>query len=181
MTAHHLQRETFVTSRLHEYFSRNELAMQIGHRPESWPSALAKELIDNALDACEAAGTAPEIHLAVLPDALQVTDNGPGLPAEIITRSLDYSVRVSTNSRYVAPTRGQLGNALKTVWAVPYVVDGEHGQVEVEARGVRHLVDVRLDRLSQEPRIEQHELPLFERRNGTLLRLRWPDLANHWC
>ena len=39
-----LQRETFVTSRLLDYFTPSELAMQIGHRSALWPLALGKEL-----------------------------------------------------------------------------------------------------------------------------------------
>ena len=120
-----LQRETFVTSRLLEYFTQSELAMQIGHGLHRWPLALAKELVDNGLDACESAGISPEITLSIQQDALVISDNGPGISPEIVARSLDYTVRVSTNSRYVAPTRGQLGNALKTVWAAAFVVDGD--------------------------------------------------------
>ena len=60
-----LKRTTFETSRLMEFFSEKELAMQIGSDPASWPLALVKELIDNALDACESAGTAPQITVTV--------------------------------------------------------------------------------------------------------------------
>src|SRR3954466_9123481 len=126
--------------------------MQIGHRRGMWPLALGKELVHNGLDACEAAGIAPLVTLSFQADALVVEDNGTGLPETIIERSLDYAVRVSTNSRYMAPTRGQLGNALKTVWAAPFVIDGSHGRVEVDVPGVRHVVDVHLDQLAQEPK-----------------------------
>ena len=39
-----------------------------------------------------------------------------------LERSLDYLVRVSDKAHYVSPSRGQLGNALKCVWAAPYVM-----------------------------------------------------------
>src|SRR5438128_2393292 len=48
-----LQRETFATSRLLDFFSRKELTAQIGHGPDDWPLVIVKELVDNALDACE--------------------------------------------------------------------------------------------------------------------------------
>ena len=176
MTTPSLEREVFVTSRLLEFFDEDELGMQIGHEQALWPLALSKELIDNAIDACESAGIAPDVRLALRDETLTVEDNGPGLPAEIVARSLDYAVRVSTNSRYVSPTRGQLGNALKTIVAAAFVANGEHGHIEIDTPGVRHLVDVRVDRLAQTPRIE-HRQAESARRNGTLVRMPWPSLA----
>ena len=95
---------------------------------------LVKELIDNALDACEATGAPPIITVKLEADAITVADNGPGLPANIIEKSLDYAIRISDKKGYVSPTRGQLGNALKCVWAAPFVVTGE-SLVEVTAGG----------------------------------------------
>src|SRR5262249_44636399 len=51
-----LRRETFRTSRLLDFCSHKELIAQTGHRPDAWPLVLLKELVDNALDACEDAG-----------------------------------------------------------------------------------------------------------------------------
>jgi DNA topoisomerase VI subunit B len=65
-----LQRHTFTASRALEFFSEKELTMQIGHYRPFWHLALTKELIDNALDACEAAGVAPRIVVQVAPDAV---------------------------------------------------------------------------------------------------------------
>ena len=50
-----LQRATMRTSRLLDFCSRKELIAQTGHQPEAWPLVVLKELIDNALDACEEA------------------------------------------------------------------------------------------------------------------------------
>jgi hypothetical protein len=47
-----LTRTTFETSRLLEFFTDRELSMQIGASRSTWPLALVKELLDNALDAC---------------------------------------------------------------------------------------------------------------------------------
>jgi DNA topoisomerase VI subunit B len=122
-----LDRTTFQMSRLLEFFSEKELQLQIGFSPPEWPIALLKELIDNALDACETAGMLPAIEVTLAPDALSVQDNGPGLPVSTVERSLDYLVRVSDKAHYVSPSRGQLGNALKCMWAAPYVARGEQG------------------------------------------------------
>jgi DNA topoisomerase VI subunit B len=173
-----LKRETFATSRLLEFFTEKELRMQIGHAPDRWPLALVKELIDNGLDACEASGVAPRVTVRVAADAVEVQDNGPGLPLEVLEASLDYTQRVSTNTYYVSPTRGQLGNALKTVWAAPFVATGgEHGRVEVLAGGQRHTVDVTLDRIAQEPRLRLTSEAEATAAAGTLVRLHWPEIA----
>ena len=148
-----LKRTTFTTSRLLEYFNEAELTMQLGTGRAHWPLALARELIDNALDACEGADTPPAITVTVEPGALTVADNGPGLPATTVAAALDYSVRASDKTGYVSPTRGRLGNALKCVFAAPFVArGGRHGRVVVAANGTRHTVDIGLDQLRQEPR-----------------------------
>ena len=168
-----LRRTTFETSRLMEFFTEKELQLQIGQPKQCWPIALLKEVIDNALDACETAGVQPEITVEITPDSLTVTDNGPGMLAETITRSLDYAVRVSDKAYYASPTRGQLGNALKCVWAAPFVVSGEVGQVEVVTRGVRYQITVRLDRIVQEPAIDLTSDPTPDVKNGTSITLHW--------
>ena len=48
-----LQRATLRTSPLLDFCSRKELIAQTGHQPEAWPLVVLKELVDNALDACE--------------------------------------------------------------------------------------------------------------------------------
>ena len=60
-----LSRTTLRTSRRLDFCSRKELIAQTGHGPESWPLVVLKELLDNALDACEDAGVAPEIAVTV--------------------------------------------------------------------------------------------------------------------
>jgi len=172
-----LKRTTFEISRELEFFSEKELQMQIGHGRALWPVALLKELIDNALDACETASVPPEIEVQIESDSFSVRDNGPGLPAETLTHSLDYFKRVSDKAFYVSPTRGQLGNAMKVVWAAPFVANGEHGRVEIWSQGLHHTVDVSVDRLAQKSvmghSIEEDGFV----KNGTLLKIHWSDLA----
>lgn len=173
-----LERATFATSRTLEFFSEKELTLQIGAAPEQWPLALVKELIDNALDACESAGIQPEITIMVTPDTIAVQDNGPGLPESTLLRSLDYLVRVSDKSYYVSPTRGQLGNGLKCVWAAPFVADGARGRIVVESGGTRSQVDVTVDRIAQAPQLVRTTEP-SEVKTGTRLTMIWPQGASY--
>lgn len=169
-----LERTTFETSRELEFFTKKELMMQIGHDEDKWPTTLLKELIDNALDACEMAGTPPDIEVQVDADSFSVQDNGPGLPEATMLRSMDYLVRVSDKAYYVSPTRGQMGNALKGLWAASFVANGK-GVVEVASCGKHHVVTVSLDRIAQKPRMNFDVGPNGVVRTGTLVRVHWPD------
>lgn len=166
-----LQRVIFKTSRESEYFTEKELLAQIGHGPEHWPLAVLRELIDNSLDACEMVGVAPEVDVIVQDDRLTVSDNGPGIPPEVIEKSLDYMVRVSDKAFYVSPTRGQMGNALKVVWAAPFVASGQ-SLVEVISQGEKHTIQVRMDHIAGKPGIDQKKVPFV--RNGTSISVVWP-------
>src|SRR6266852_6208815 len=90
------ERPAFTTSRAMEFFTEKELCMQIGHGRRLWPIALSKEAIGNGLDACEENGEAPGIEVEVADDSVSFRDNGPGLPMEVLQRSLDPQVRVSS-------------------------------------------------------------------------------------
>ena len=68
---------------------------------EHWPLYAFKELVDDALDACEEAGVAPVVSVAVGDGKIVVTDNGPGIPDETVEAVLDFSVRVSSREAYV--------------------------------------------------------------------------------
>ena len=172
-----LTRETFKTSRLLEYFSEKELMLQTGHEPKRWPEVVAKELIDNSLDACEEADVLPEIEVTVTENTISVQDNGPGIPPSVIEDILDFSVRASSKDAYVSPTRGAQGNALKTVMAIPYVLSGcERGEVAITTQGQRHRVTVTVDRIAQRPVIE-HEIEDGVVRNGTQVTVAWPNSA----
>ena len=146
-----LTRLALTQSRLSEYFSAKELAMQIGGDEDLWPLILVKELIDNALDASEPHGP-PIIEVEVQADHFRVADNGPGLPDEVLVGSLDYSQRISTKAAYVSPTRGRLGNALKVLWAAPFVASGNRPvTLTVDTPRSRHSIHVTYDAIRQEP------------------------------
>ncbi len=148
-----LNRQHFSTSRELDFFSRKELIAQTGHQVAEWPLVIAKELIDNALDACEEAGIAPEIDIAVTDDTITVSDNGLGIPQSVVESILDFTIRVSSREAYVSPCRGAQGNALKTIVAMPFALYGA-GQVIIESQGVRHQITVSVDQVKQIPKVE---------------------------
>ena len=174
-----LQRTTFETSRLLDFFSEKELVAQTGHRVAEWPLVIVKELIDNALDACEEADISPEIMITVDECGIEVADNGPGMPPETFKSVLDYAVRVSSREAYVSPTRGAQGNALKTIVGMPFALDPEiGGVVEIRAKGMSHLIECSVDRIRQEPVLSHDAGPTEEEESGTSVRVDWPDSAS---
>jgi DNA topoisomerase VI subunit B len=172
-----LERVAFKTSRLAEFIGQRELTAQTGHRPEDWPVAILKELTDNALDACEEAGIPPEITVEVSKGEIVVIDNGPGLPSQTVKDILDYSSRVSSREAYVSPTRGAQGNALKTLLAMPFALNGKAGTSTIESCGVRHAITFRVDQLRQEPAIDYDCVP-SPRKKGTRVTVFWPESAS---
>jgi hypothetical protein len=173
-----LTRVAFRVSRLMEFCSERELENQTGHAVYEWPLVVAKELIDNGLDACEEAEVAPEIAVIVEKDTIVVQDNAGGVDAETIESVLDYTIRVSSREAYVSPTRGAQGNALKTILAMGYVLDRGNGGDRagltiIEARGVEHRIEFRVDHVNNQPRIVHTTAP-SPVEVGTRFTIRWP-------
>jgi DNA topoisomerase VI subunit B len=139
---------------------------------------ILKELVDNALDACEDASIAPIISVKVDASGIEVTDNGPGIPAATVLGACDFSSRTSSRAAYVGLARGAQGNALQTILAMPYVASGDAGRVRVitEACGQRHTIDISIDRVQGRPIITA--LPTPAVRNGTFVRLEMPLSAS---
>lgn len=166
-----LERTTFTTSRVMDFFSERELVTQTGHGRHEWPLVLVKELIDNALDACEDAAVPPVIEIRCDAAGITVADNGPGLPESLLLKQMDFGVRASNREAYVAPTRGAQGNALKTILPMPSVVDADGGRLIIEAQGKRHAIRCRVDQISQQPVIDREveEVPTA----GTAVRIEW--------
>jgi len=138
-----LQRTTFETSRAAEYFDARQLSALTGVSQDEFARVCLKELVDNSFDACETAGVAPVVSVKVEREdeiiRLSVADNGPGMPAEVVRKVLDYNIRVSDKAAYRSPTRGAQGNALKTVIGIPYAL-GSKEPLVVEAQGTSHCI-----------------------------------------
>jgi DNA topoisomerase VI subunit B len=138
-----LERTTFETSRASAYFDARQLSALVGVSQDEFASVCLKELVDNSLDACETAGVSPVVGVKVEREddviRLSVSDNGPGIPAEVVRKVLDYNIRVSDKAAYRSPTRGAQGNALKTVIGIPYALGGREPLI-VEAQGTSHHI-----------------------------------------
>jgi DNA topoisomerase VI subunit B len=175
-----LTRVAFKVSRLMEFCSERELQNQTGHSFYDWPLVVGKEVVDNALDACEEAEVAPEITISVDPKTIIIEDNAGGIDTETIKSILNYTIRVSSREAYVSPTRGAQGNALKTILAMGYVLDRKIGSdadaagiTIIETRGIRHQIEFRVDHVNNQPKII-HTMVESPVKVGTRLTLKWP-------
>jgi hypothetical protein len=187
--AHRIERVAFTTSRLMEFCTEKELVAQTGHQSYEWPRVIAKELVDNGIDACEEAGVAPVIKVTITTGhaksrrrAAKATrivfeDNGPGIPPETIAGIIDYNVRISSREAYISPTRGRQGNALKSILPMAYVLGGEgKGETWIEARGLKHRILFSVNQIRQEPIVKN--TPTRSRVTaGTRITVFWPAEA----
>lgn len=171
-----MTRTVFSTSRLLEFCTVAELTKLVGCEPDRWPLVIVKELADNAIDACEETGAAPEIEIAVSTrkGSITIRDNGPGIAPDTVTRLLDYRNKTSSREAYVGPSRGAQGNALQALLAMPFALDGTTGKSVIEARGIAHHITFGIDPVRREPRIE-HERRRSSVHSGTCVTLLWPD------
>jgi hypothetical protein len=170
-----LERQTFEESRQAEYFDLRKLQTMTGQPLDRFPVVVLKELLDNALDAAEAAGAAPRLSVRLCRRGrllvLAVRDNGSGIPAETVAKVIDFRTLTSDKAAYRAPTRGAQGNALKTVIGIPAAMGVRCGLV-IRARGVRHRVRAWVDPAG-EVRVS-HDRTDVSSRPGTLVMLALP-------
>jgi len=99
------------------------------------------------------------------PGKIVVTDNGRGLPSELISRILNYSTRSSSREAYCSPTRGAQGNALKTIVAMPFTIE-------------RQLLEEAIDEISPEiaERAQTVELPSDLQSKIEQIVAKYPDM-----
>ncbi|MFA5924046.1 MAG: ATP-binding protein [Methylococcaceae bacterium] len=142
MSAINLDRAHFEISRSAEYFDAKELQAQTGQPTSAFGEVVLKELIDNALDACETAGIDPVIHINIAATEnrmrICVSDSGVGISESVLNNILNFETRTSDKAAYKSPTRGAQGNAFKTIIGIPNALGG--GRVIIESLGLRHEI-----------------------------------------
>jgi DNA topoisomerase VI subunit B len=179
-----LTRVAFRVSRLMEFCTLRELQNQTGHSHYDWALVVLKELMDNALDACEEAEVAPVISIDVRDGTITIQDNAGGFDPATIKSILDYTVRVSSREAYCSPTRGAQGNALKTILAMAFVLQREvmnedNPEVEaagvtiIESRGSKHRIEFSVDHINNQPKIA-HDISPSSITVGTKVTIEWP-------
>ena len=143
--------QKITTSSTAEYFSKN--LQQVGFSsPTKAALTTLKEAVDNALDACEEAGIAPEIKIEIKKQgagssrktdliSIFVEDNGPGLEEANIKRVFGEYLASSKFGRGRC-SRGQqgIGISAATTWAQLTNAKGVH--VISKTKKMRQAVSV---------------------------------------
>lgn len=142
-----MKREVFSITTSESYTSVGGLLAQTGQDRRHWRHVALKELVDNALDAAESTGIAPAVLVEITESptglTLAVTDNGSGIPADVVARLADFTAFISDKAAYRAPLRGAQGNAIKTLLGMPVALsDDRRSTTEIIACGVRHCLRV---------------------------------------
>lgn len=156
-----------------EFVQASELTKRMGAGPELWPRAIVKELVDNALDACEEAGAAPQITVRIEACAIEVRDNGPGITPDVVALLCDRSLRTSSREAYPAPDRGAQGNALQTIMCLPFGLGHERAELIIMSRGVRHAITLVVDRIVGQIAIDRNETEIAHS-EGAVVRIAYP-------
>jgi DNA topoisomerase VI subunit B len=159
-----------------EFATETELAKRMGCSRCYWLRAALKELIDNALDACEEAGVeTPSILVAAESNELWVADNGPGMAPELVERLCVRSERTSTREAYAAPDRGAQGNALQVLMALPLGFGREEAGLTITSQGVEHAITLRVNRLHGRIDLERTTRARAPTTTGTTVAIEWPE------
>jgi DNA topoisomerase VI subunit B len=140
-------RQIFEVPRAGEYFSIDELQAQTGQPVENFGAVVLKELVDNALDACENDSVPPEIVIQITGESIigiSVLDNASGIAPKTVERILNFHTRTSDKAAYRIPSRGAQGNAIKTVIGIPVALGCETPTI-IESQNVQHTIRPRPD------------------------------------
>ena len=147
MSAAILERRHFTITRASEYFTLDGLQKETGQPPNQFRHMALKELLDNALDAAESTGAAPDVQVEFVETdnglTLTLSDNGRGIPPGVVERILgDFSASTSDKAGYRSPMRGAMGNAMKTVIGMPVALGSDRSRLAIAAAGVQHDIEV---------------------------------------
>lgn len=169
-----------------DYVTLQGLTVQTGCDPEDLDIFVLKELVDNALDACEENN--PTIEVTFETDkfvTLTVKDSGKGLTEADVKRIVDFDRSYSTKFHYKYPMRGALGNALKCVLGIPYALSSECSislptePIRVHSKGKAFGVHLNLQEL-EEQLYSQISSRDTKSESGTRVSIMLPLLEKTW-
>jgi len=151
--------EVLTRTRKLEFFELSDLQVATGVLANQFHLVILKELMDNAIDACEDEES-PGVEVCIHSSekglySFCIGDNGPGLSAEDIEKILDFEHYASSKSAYKIPTRGRLGNALKTIVGIPIAMNHQTEMIPliIHTRGIKYTVKVVVNPIVQDLKV----------------------------
>jgi len=182
-----------IRQREFDYLQLHWLEKTTGRPSHEWDLYVVKELLDNALDADErwACDHGNPIELTVdlhyqHSDVLDIHSldiavfNRAPFPTDLLPAIFDLTAYTSDKSHYNYPSRGQQGNALKTLLGIPYALChfgyGDYANIRkplvIEIGGQAHVVSLEIDEAHQRVYLAPTlPTPLDLPRDGTCVRV----------
>jgi DNA topoisomerase-6 subunit B len=158
-----------------EFFEKNKHMLGFDSGARGLVTAV-KEAVDNALDATEEAGIAPDIYVEIAEAGdyyrLIVEDNGPGITKEQIPRvfgKLLYGSRFHAREQ----SRGQQGIGISAAVLYSQLTSGKPAKITSRTQGSAdaEYFELVIDTDDNEPEIRHEETTSWDRPHGTRIEL----------
>jgi len=158
-----------------EFFEKNKHMLGFDSGARGLVTAV-KEAVDNALDATEEAGIAPDIYVEIAEVGdyykLVVEDNGPGITKEQLPRvfgKLLYGSRFHSREQ----TRGQQGIGISAAVLYSQLTSGKPAKITSRTQGSAdaQYFELIIDTDDNEPEIRRDETTSWDRPHGTRIEL----------
>ncbi|WP_251330472.1 DNA topoisomerase VI subunit B [Haloplanus pelagicus] len=158
-----------------EFFEKNKHMLGFDSGARGLVTAV-KEAVDNALDATEEAGIAPDIYVEITEVGdyyrLVVEDNGPGITKEQLPRvfgKLLYGSRFHSREQ----TRGQQGIGISAAVLYSQLTSGKPAKITSRTQGSAEAeyFELVIDTDDNEPEIRAEETTSWDRPHGTRIEL----------
>lgn len=167
-----------------DLFTTDGLQKQTGMEIHRWNIYIIKELLDNAIDACESIGVPPKIQVRISKEGksliFSVKDNAGGMTKDQLEKIIDLSTYSGTKYYYRRCSRGMQGNALLTILGIPFVldrtIDYESGAaISIITNGVGYSIRLTEDRIAQAFKFDLIENSISNTQ-GTEIIIKIPDI-----
>ena len=158
-----------------EFFEKNKHMLGFDSGARGLVTAV-KEAVDNALDACEEAGIAPDIYVEIQEAGdyyrLIVEDNGPGITKAQIPKifgKLLYGSRFHAREQ----NRGQQGIGISAAVLYSQLTSGKPAKITSRTQGNEEAeyFELIIDTDTNEPEIDVEETTTWDRPHGTRIEL----------
>lgn len=153
-----------------DYIQRDWLEKTSGRPAHTWDLYVVKELLDNAMDADERWTRDHDLHIEI---AVQLTYRSSGslevtvcnqapfpIQGNLLPAIFDLEAYTTDKSHTNYPSRGEQGNALKTLLGIPYALRRElrgdyaniYKPLVIETGGQAYVISLAIDELHQQVR-----------------------------
>jgi DNA topoisomerase-6 subunit B len=158
-----------------EFFEKNKHMLGFDSGARGLVTAV-KEAVDNALDACEEAGIAPDIYVEIRESGdyytLIVEDNGPGITKEQVPKvfgKLLYGSRFHAREQ----SRGQQGIGISAAVLYSQLTSGKPAKVTSRTQGSAdaEYFELIIDTDTNEPEIRDAQTTTWDRSHGTRIEV----------